>query len=40
MLDFVVTWTAAEILAFAAGCAGLLLLWAVFALTEDPKETR
>lgn len=38
MLDFVITWTAAEILAFAAGCAGLVLVWVCFSLTEERKQ--
>lgn len=38
MLDFFLTWTAAEVLAFAAGCAGLVILWACFSWTEDVPD--
>ena len=38
MLDFVITWTAAECLAFTAGCAGIVLVWVCFSLTEDKRR--
>lgn len=32
------TWTVVECLAFAVGCAALVLLWIAFSLTEERRE--
>lgn len=37
MTSFLLAWTAAEALAFVGGCAGIVLVWVCFSLTEDRK---
>ena len=38
MTSFLLAWTAAEVLAFFVGCAGIVLVWGCFSLTEDKRR--
>mgnify|MGYP000069386543 FL=1 len=38
LFDRLLAWTVVECLAFAVGCAALVLLWIAFSLTEERRE--